>query len=259
LKRLASDGRILGGGEQSIALTPGLQILVIVSLLIGLRTRYWNSDNRNELTRAVIIAGAAVYVALFLVTIKIHEQSVFLVFFKLVPGAGAIRAGYRAMVVANYFAIISVALAIGRISVMSSRYSAADLKVKSTRAAVVALMALGVVEQINLTQGSMVSRAFERAHFDNVSAAPTDCRSFYIASEPGQPPSIVQIDAMLVAQRVGIPTINGYSGNFPPGWEFYDSGDVNYERNARAWAAHRGIDAGLCRFDMANGKFAGGH
>jgi hypothetical protein len=61
------------------------------------------------------------------------------------------------------------------------------------------------------------------------------------------------------AERVGIPTINGYSGNFPPGWEFYDSGDVNYERNARAWAAHRGIDVGLCRFDMANGKFAGGH
>jgi len=256
---LASHGRTLGGGEQSIALTPGLQIFVILSLLIGLRARYWNSDNRNQLARAVTIAGAAVYVTLFLVTIKIHEQSVFLILFKLVPGAGAIRAGYRAMVVANFFAVISVALAIGRLSQMSSRYSGADLKVKSTRAAVVALMALGVVEQINLTRGSMVSRAFERAHFGNVGAAPTDCRSFYIANEPGQPPSIVQIDAMLVAQRVGIPTINGYSGNFPPGWDFFDPSDVNYERNARAWAVHRGINAGLCRFDMANGIFSGGH
>ena len=253
---LLPEERISGGGEQSFALTPGLQLLIILSLLVGLRSRYWGIGNRNRLTRAVIIAGPAVYIALFFVTIKIHDQSMFLVLFKLVPGAGAIRSGYRAMIVANFFAVISVALAIGRISLMSSRYSPADLKVKFTRAAVVALMVLGVVEQVNLAQGSLVSRAFERAHFDNVSAAPSDCRSFYIATEPGQPSTIVQIDAMLVAQRIGIPTINGYSGNFPFEWDLYNATDVNYERNARAWAAHRGIEAGLCRLDMATGTLA---
>jgi hypothetical protein len=256
---LVSDLRILGGGEQSIALTPGLQLLVILSLLIGLRTRYWDADKRSELTRAVIIAGAVVCITLFLVTIKIHEQSAFLVLFKLVPGAGAIRAGYRAMIVANYFAVISVALAIGHISLISSRYNASYLKAKFTRATVAVLMVLGVVEQVNLSEDSLVSRAFEHTYFDNVSAAPTECQSFYIASEPGQPPPIVQIDAALVAQKVGIPTINGYSGFDPPGWDFFDSTDANYEQNARAWAVHRGIDAGLCRFDMANGTFASGH
>ena len=253
---LLPEERISGGGEQSFALTPGLQLLIILSLLVGLRSRYWVIGNRNQLTRAVIIAGAAVYIALFFVTIKIHDQSMFLVLFKLVPGAGAIRSGYRAMIVANFFAVVSVALAISRISLMSSRYSAADLKIKFTRAAVVALMVLGVVEQVNLAQGSLVSRAFERAHFDNVSAAPSDCRSFYIAAEPGQPSTIVQIDAMLVAQRIGIPTINGYSGNFPLEWNLYNTTDVNYEQNARAWAAHRGIEAGLCRLDMATGTLA---
>jgi hypothetical protein len=61
---------------------------------------------------------------------------------------------------------------------------------------------------------------------------------------------------MLVAQRIGIPTINGYSGNFPPGWNLYNVSDVNYEQNAHTWAAERGIEAGLCRFDMATGTFA---
>ena len=145
----------------------------------------------------------------------------FLVLFKLVPGASAIRSGYRAMIVANFFAAVSVALAISRISLMSSRYGEADLKIKLTRVAVVALMVLGVAEQINLTQNSLVSRRFERGHFANVSAAPIDCKSFYIASEPQQPATIVQIDAMLVAQRVGIPTLNGYSGNLPLD-ELYD-------------------------------------
>ena len=256
---LISDRQLLSGGEQGYALTPGLQVLVLLSLLFGLRAQYWDIDCRNVLARAAIIAGAVVCIALFLVTIKIHDQSFFLVLFQLVPGAVGIRSGYRAMIVANFFAVISVALAIGRVSQMLSRYSAANLKVKFARVAVVALMVLGVVEQVNLTQGSLVSRAFERAHFANVGAPPTNCQSFYIASEPGQPPTSVQIDAMLITQKVGIPTINGYSSNFPSGWGLYDSTDANYERNARAWAAHRGIEAGLCRFDMANGTFAKDH
>lgn len=256
---LIPDQRIAGGGEQSFALTPGLQFLVILSLLIALRARYWESGNRKELTRAVIVAGVAVYIVLFFVTIKIHEQSVFLVLIRFVPGAGAIRSGYRAMIVANFFAVISVALAIGRISLTPSQDRPAELSAKLTRAAVVALMILAVVEQINLTEGSLVSRAFERAYFANVHAAPPNCRSFYIASEPGQPNTIVQIDAMLVAQKAGIPTINGYSGNLPLEWDLYNSADANYTKNARAWAAHRGIEAGLCRFDIANGKFEAVH
>ena len=66
----------------------------------------------------------------------------------------------------------------------------------------------------------------------------------------------MQIDAMLVAQKIGIPTINGYSGNVPIGWNLLDSAAASYEQNARAWAAHRGIAAGLCRFDMVSGRFA---
>jgi hypothetical protein len=257
---LVPDARILGGGEQTYALTPGLQLLVIFSLMIGLRARYWDIENRDELTRAVVIAAAAVCVALFLFTIKIHDQSFFLILTKLVPGARAIRAGYRGMIVSNFFAVIAVALAIGRISLISSRNGTAGLKVMSTRAVITALMTLGMVEQINLTQVSSVSRAFEREQLDNVNAAPTDCRSFYIVTEPGQLWTTVQIDAMLVAQRVGIPTINGYSGFFPPVWDLYYPADTNnYERNARAWAAQRGIGTNLCSFDMLDGTFARVH
>ena len=253
---LLPEERISGGGEQSFALTPGIQLLTILSLLVGLRSRYWEIGNRNSVTRAVVIAGPVACIALFCVTIKIHDQSMFLVLFKLVPGASAIRSGYRAMLVANFFAAVSVALAIGRISLMSSRYSEADLKIKLTRLAAVALMVLGVAEQVNLTQNSLVSRELERAQFANVSAAPTDCKSFYVASEPQKLDTIVQIDAMLIAQRVGLPTLNGYSGNLPPEWSLYETADANYEQNARAWAARRGIETGLCRFDMATGIFS---
>jgi hypothetical protein len=252
---LVPDARILGGGEQTYALTPGLQLLVIFSLMIGLRARYWEIDNRDELRRAVVIAAAAVCIALFLFTIKIHDQSFFLILSKLVPGARAIRAGYRGMIVANFFAVIAVALAISQIWLISSRHSTAGLKVKLTRAVVGALMTLGMVEQVNLGQVSSVSRAFELAQLNNVSAPPGECRSFYITSEPGQFWATVQIDAMLVAQRVSLPTINGYSGFFPPTWYLYYPTNADYEQNARAWAAQRGIGTGLCRLQMVDGTF----
>ena len=212
---LISHGRGLAGGEQSFALTPGLQLLIILSLLVGLSSRLWTVGIRNEFTRAIIIAGAAVYLGLFFVTIKINEHSLFFILSKFLPGAGAIRSGYRAMIVANFFAIGSVGLAVSHIWLVFSRMNTEGLKAKFVRVAVPALMVFVAVEQVNLTQGSLVSRSFEQAHFANLSAAPTACKSFYIATEPGQPSTIVQIDAMLVAQRIGIPTINGYSGNFP--------------------------------------------
>ena len=45
---LLPEERISGGGEQSFALTPGIQLLIILSLLVGLRSRYWEIGNRNH-------------------------------------------------------------------------------------------------------------------------------------------------------------------------------------------------------------------
>ena len=253
---LAFSDRSIAGGEKSSALTPGLQILVISSLLIAIRKRHWDAGDQDMLMRAIVIVAAIVPIALFFVTIKIQNYSAFLVLMKILPGAVGVRSGYRAMIVANFFAVIAVAFAIDRLFLNLSAYRAAGTREMLARSSVIALMILGLLEQVNLSHSSSLSRVFERAHFNHISAAPIDCRSFYIANEPGQPPTSVQIDAMLVAQKIGIPTINGYSGNVPIGWNLLDSAAASYEQNARAWAAHRGIAAGLCRFDMVSGRFA---
>jgi hypothetical protein len=245
--------------ERRFAITPALQLLLLLSLLAALRPQQWALRDRNGLKRASIIAGATVYFALFLFTIKISEHSIFLIFFKLVPGGGAIRAGYRAMLVANFFVVISVAIAITSMSSLLLRQSAAVQKVKLARASIVALMVLAVVEQLNLTQRSLVSRTFERAHLANISAAPPQCRCFYIADEPTQRAHELQLDAMLIAQKIGVPTINGYSGVFPTKWGLYDTTAANYEHNAWLWAVSHGIDVGLCRLDLAHGTFTGIH
>lgn len=40
-----------------------------------------------------------------------------------------------------------------------------------------------------------------------------------VASSPNEPYWVTELDAMLLAQQKGIATLNGFSGNFPPGWK----------------------------------------
>jgi hypothetical protein len=47
-----------------------------------------------------------------------------------------------------------------------------------------------------------------------------------------------QVDAMWAALRTGVPTLNGYSGNEPPGWPFSAGG----ADRLRDWCSGHGID-----------------
>ena len=59
----------------------------------------------------------------------------------------------------------------------------------------------------------------------------------------------------MLAQARHLPTINGYSGLNPPGWDFYDTNAADYEQRAMRWAVNRGIAAGLCRVDIERGTW----
>jgi hypothetical protein len=59
-----------------------------------------------------------------------------------------------------------------------------------------------------------------------------------------------QLDAMWAARRTGVPTLNGYSGNSPPGWDFGDlrldreDGFDKVRRHLDSWAGTMGLDPG---------------
>jgi hypothetical protein len=62
------------------------------------------------------------------------------------------------------------------------------------------------------------------------------------------------VDAMWASMQAGIPTINGFSGNSPPGWETLEfsaigrrADDERLERALAGWVRTQGLDpAGLC-------------
>lgn len=65
-----------------------------------------------------------------------------------------------------------------------------------------------------------------------------NCESFYLSPmlTPGQgtPEWKFQVDAMWAQMQSGIPTVNGYSGNFPPGWwGLFDNGIAHPDDESR--------------------------
>ena len=142
------------------------------------------------------------------------------------------------MVVANLFAACAIALTFDRLFQLSLQQP----WVLFHRGAIVclaALLALAAAEQINIGRPAHLSRTFEREHLVLVGKPPQSCRTFYAVHQRGRAPYEVQIDAMMIALAQRLPTINGYSGLRPRGWDFYDTRAANYEQRAQHWALPR--------------------
>ncbi len=59
---------------------------------------------------------------------------------------------------------------------------------------------------------------------------------------------------MFIARLNNIPTVNGYSGWFPRGWDFLYFG-TDYLAKVRAWTLLNKITSGLCGLDLRDGHW----
>jgi hypothetical protein len=240
--------------EENIALTPLIQVFLVTSACLAVWPRFWPASDLGRVSRALVLACTTVCLIFFVVTIKIGEHSLFKLAYEWIPGANAIRAGYRAMIVANLFAVIAIGLTFNQIFRPQVNKPSASLAV-ARPAALITLLVLGAVEQVNLSQPATLSRNFERERLDALPAPPRECRTFYAVNQPpDRPPDQVRIGAMMVAMAYNLPTINGYSGLVPPGWDVSDE-VADYEIRAQRWAVKRSIEKGLCRLDLDRGSW----
>jgi hypothetical protein len=242
----------LGFGEISISLTPMVQILLLASAVLAVLPRFWPVDGRGRTSRAIVIASASACALMFVATVQTHHASFFHLLYVTLPGANAIRVGYRAMIVANLFAVTAIALTFDqafRLSWQEPR----TMRNLVGLSALTALLSLTVVEQVNLAQPGGLSRNSERQHLGDIDNAPRQCRSFYAAPQEDALSDDLQVDAMMVAQAQHLPTLNGYSGFKPPAWDLGETDAADYEKRVMRWALRHGITEGLCRLDV-NGR-----
>jgi hypothetical protein len=164
------------------------------------------------------------------------------------PGANGLRAIDRIELVAGLAATLAIAASARDVGVLRGRWTGGP----ALRLAGLGLLALAVVEQVNLAPISSIDRPAQVDFVNSVRPAPSTCRTFFVVDTARSLPYYdYHLDAMLVSQRLALPTINGYTGHFPPGWSLLDPAKPGYRAGVAEWANRHGLVSGMCSLDLA--------
>jgi hypothetical protein len=165
----------------------------------------------------------------------------------ILPGASAIRAiGRIEVLVGSMFALGLV--------ILITQWWRTPGRSTVARTFVVLLMLLVCLEQMNLKAGQVTPRE-KVAALESVVMPPEECESFVLVPpfDPDHPWYETSIDAIDIARRTGVPTWNGYSGDWPDGWTLMTD-RPDYMEQVKAWQDSHSISS-ACGYRMADGTW----
>jgi hypothetical protein len=239
MRSLTDDDERLVQLNRAVALTP---LLLIATLLAGVMLAAdWRRHGRSPLAFAGVVASIT-SLALIVLPVQFGFGGAWAWLHRLVPGGSAIRVYARIELVTVLTAVIAVACALKVLECQHIR------RIPSYVLTLVVLVIAG--EQINTTENFReLDRRPQVAMLDAVPAAPDGCRAFWVVPPSGRNADHASIDAMLIAHRIGIPTLNGYSGWMPDGWDL-QPGSETYTANVAAWIEQHGLTGTTCAYDL---------
>jgi hypothetical protein len=201
----------------------------------------------EQYERRFLPALTAAFLICLALSLKIEGRALWWLVFKYIPGGSAIRVPARFNIVLNVLVVVIACVVLNELRKRRGRLWAVGFWV---------IVALLLAEQINTTSAHLIERDSENAILGRAHRPPASCASFFLAyaATPGRPYFANQIDAMFIARQDNIPTLNGYSGWFPPGWDFLYFG-TDYLAKVREWALRNKVTAGLCGLDLRDGHW----
>lgn len=214
-------------------------LLVLFGLVLALRLR-----NEGEFRRTVVLAALGSVLVLGLVSlrlpVKMLEVSVkgrpleyvtlWRIVYDLVPGATSIRAVGRIWTVLLPLSLVGglVALDHALVRLRSARWRSGLITV---------LVVLGVVDQFQAGLPSFDKLECRReVQSLRPVLAETGCDAGYVRLDPSKPFFVSQLGAMWGGLEANVPVLNGYSGNFPPGYPDVTRSMTDTE--ATEWFSH---------------------
>jgi hypothetical protein len=203
-------------------LPPGLLIAFAASCVLLYSGDQRLARRRRELRAVLLAATAASVLVAWALLCRTQSGSLWYLVWRIVPGAGAIRLTFRFQYQLSLAVVVVVIAALSAAWDRSTTHAAwsSEPRRRVALAAIVAASAWLAIEEVNLTRTHGIHRQEELARLASIPSPGLRCHSFSIQqSSPGWPtnPIALQIDAMLIAERLTLPTVNGYSGFAPPG------------------------------------------
>lgn len=243
-----SDPAALSSVETNDAATPLLLLGVAVCIVLAWRRLRGDTTLRAAVARALL----GVTLVFIVLPLRFGSFSCWRSVWLFVPGARALRAIGRVEMLAAYTAPLAVAATVVALASQRPPRTRAP-RTRRTTALVAALLVLLAVEQVNTRDLARLDHSTETAFIAGITSPPPTCRSFSVRGVPGRPDYAIQVDAMIVAQTTGLPTVNGYSGSSPPYWSLHPGND-NYFDQLRIWIELQRLH-NVCTYDTLTGRW----
>jgi hypothetical protein len=237
----------------SIEILMGIPICVLALFLASYITQIFKVV-RKSLTEAElpVLFLATVIIFVSIAILKQGDFSIWARIYTVIPGASALRAMGRYFILLNMIAVI---LSISTLNQLSQNKTSSLIRFV-TLALIPSLL---IVEQINISNYRLNKN--EQLQFINVYQKPAiPCNAFYLYNAPSGKPVYqnwaYQVDAMMISMKIGIPTVNGYSGYIPNEVFAMLPNGNEYKYKMLKWLyTHKSL-SGICELDYVSGVFS---
>jgi hypothetical protein len=201
--------------EHQLFLGVGVMIFLLLGNFFCWTSKTTQNSHPNQMQIQVGKIACIALITLFLGTLMYGVGSIWMQL-TIIPGLSAIRAVTRIILIMIFPASILVAIACEKLY-YSPVFSTNSKKIVLIIGTVILLCSETVFFRNSRTPVQDWSERLQK--IENGLSAPLtkDSVLFVIKDEAVAGHELPEVDAMVFAQDNGIPTINGYSGRFPPG------------------------------------------
>jgi hypothetical protein len=228
-------GEPWAGGERAT----GFTLLLLVLYLLGWAWCWRHSIGLDRLlVRTMLVVLGVLWLATFRFKGFLGWEYIYAYF----PGGAATRVPPRFQIFVGVFVILVATLFFDR-----SRWF-------DRPALFVVLALLLLAEQVHRAEGWGVRRAEQAWVFTEIPEPPAVCRAFFVLRPRPRPDNDAfyshSVDAMMVAERFNLPTLNGLQTFIPKGADLFGWSEPDYLDRVLAYARRSGVMDGLCGLDI---------
>ena len=236
----------LHSDEHTTGFTPIFLCIFLVSIYA-----FSKSIRKNTSGSRVPLAFGLSSILLLVCCLNFKGHSVWALIYQFIPGAKGVR------VISRYFIFLVFPMSVTIACYFHTIWQ------RGFKLPAGILLTLLVLEQFNVHPSISLD---VKKHLDIISQMPmppAQCTTFYgvdpvsVIAEGAEAKTLprLNVQAMLIADHINLPTINGEATFTPPGWDFAEQPKATYDTRVAAYAAQHNV-RNLCRYDISARKWS---
>jgi hypothetical protein len=238
--------------------SPIVILVLFIVFYIFLFLKIKNNTSTEKFSRDLFVFSLSTLAfVIFAMIIKYHNYSLWYIIYKFVPGATALRAVGRFMIVINMIIVVAATYVLNE---LYETYNENSIPNKNylVKSILIFLTLFLIFEQVSFTPSMFNLDKSEQISFLSRYREPkNNCEAFYINNVPvsDQPYWDFQVDALMLSMSLKIPTINGYSGSMPDNVFSMIPSGIEYKIKILKWLSENNVENNICELDYSNGSF----